>query len=141
MSKSDRRHPERPPSTQSDRDRVLYCPEFRRLASVTQVALAEGGLIFHNRLTHSLKVAQIAVLLGRKLTEESPDRARGHGGIDLDMVETAALAHDLGHPPFGHVTERRLDRLMLEKAALDGFEGNAQSFRIVTTIAVHAVGH
>jgi dGTPase len=143
MSKRDRRHREEignEQATQPDRDRILYTPEFRRLAAVTQVAVAEGGLLFHNRLTHSLKVAQIARRLAKRLQDNQPELADAYGSIDEDTVEAAALAHDLGHPPFGHIAEKRLDRLLTVKDA-DGFEGNPQSFRIVTKLAVYRGKH
>ena len=116
--------------TQRDRDRVLYSSAFRRLAGITQVASPEVGHLFHNRLTHTLKVAQVAVRLTQRLLTTGVDPA----AIDIDAVETAALAHDLGHPPFGHVAERELDKLA---RSWGGFEGNAQSFRIVTKLAVN----
>ena len=94
MGRGDRRHVDAPGGGQPDRDRILYSPEFRRLAAVTQVADAEGGLLFHNRLTHSLKVAHIALRLARNLINEYADLATAHGGIDPDVVESAALAHD-----------------------------------------------
>ncbi len=136
MNRSTRRYAE-PSTSQSDRDRILYNPEFRRLASVTQVAVAEGCLLFHNRLTHSLKVAQIARRLASRLNSQYRELADALGGIDEEVCESAALAHDLGHPPFGHVAERRLDKLMVKGDVADGFEGNPQSFRIVTKLAVH----
>ena len=121
---------------QHDRDRLLYCSALRRLGNVTQVVSADHGYIFHNRLTHTLKVAQIARRLAeyfrkdkkykRKLIEEL-------GGLDPDVVEAAGLAHDLGHPPFGHLAETVLDDLAKNAG---GYEGNAQSFRIVTKLAV-----
>ena len=124
-------------ATQRDRDRLLYCTNFRRLAGVTQVVAANEGHIFHSRLTHSLEVAQIARRIGEYLREEFPAEADAHCGIDPDAVEAAALAHDLGHPPFGHVAEEELDRLIREDEHLfDGYEGNAQSFRTVTKLAV-----
>jgi dGTPase len=129
---------------QQDRDRVLYSAEFRRLAGVTQVVGPGDGEVFHNRLTHSLKVAQVA----RRLVEmfldrpDSRERAEAWGGIDPDVVETAALVHDLGHPPFGHAAEAELDRQVSRSIrertgqAGAGYEGNAQSFRIVASLAV-----
>ncbi|MBD1882133.1 HD domain-containing protein, partial [Coleofasciculus sp. FACHB-T130] len=99
---------------QIDRDRLLYSTYFRRLSQVTQVASASEGSIFHNRLTHSLKVAQIARRLAEKLiqdTSSNPGLRDKCGGLDPDVVESAALAHDLGHPPFGHVAEKELDKL------------------------------
>ncbi len=122
---------------QRDRDRVIYTGALQRLANVTQVAGSGEGLIFHNRLTHTLKVAQIARRLAEKLLREQPDVARELGGLDPDVVEAAALAHDLGHPPFGHIAEEELDALARRHNALEGFEGNAQSFRILTKLATH----
>jgi len=120
-----------------DRDRILYSSAFRRLDGVTQVAAVREQHLLHNRLTHSLKVAQ----LGRRMAQRLlADDTGFHGGLQddrasfPDVVESAGLAHDIGHPPFGHAVEKVLaDRM----AAFGGFEGNAQSFRIVTKIAVH----
>jgi dGTPase len=121
-----------------DRDRLLYASAFQRLASVTQVVSPSEGNVFHNRLTHTLEVAQIARRLAEKLRgESSPELVEALGGIDPDVVEAAALAHDLGHPPFGHIAEKKLDELAKSNNASDGFEGNAQSFRIVTRSAAH----
>ena len=120
---------------QRDRDRILYTSAFRRLARVTQVVSADEGHVFHNRLTHSLQVAQ----LGRRIAEKQVNEQLAIGmpaqDIDPDVVEAACLAHDLGHPPFGHIAEKELDRLATEEGLTDGFEGNAQSFRIVTRLA------
>ena len=88
---------------QRDRDRIQYTDALQRLAAVTQVASPEEGLILHNRLTHTYEVAQIARRLAEKLLAEQSELARRLGGLDPDVVEAAALAHDLGHPPFGHV--------------------------------------
>jgi dGTPase len=136
-SKSDQRS-----AGQRDRDRILYASAFRRLGGVTQVVLAiEEGHVFHNRLTHSLKVSQIARRLAEKILHdtEGDAKAKAHiadlGGLDPDVVEAAGLAHDLGHPPFGHIGEQELDRLACQWNR-DGFEGNAQSFRIVTRLAL-----
>ena len=119
-----------------DRDRVLYCDPFRRLLGVTQVVGAHEGLTFHNRLTHSIKVAQIARRLAEHtLNEYGRDLTDALGGLDPDVAEAAALAHDIGHPPFGHATERTLDKLVRERGCPDGFEGNAQSFRVITKLA------
>ena len=125
-------------SAQRDRDRVLYCSYFRRLAGVTQVVGPSEGHLFHNRLTHTLEVAQVARRLAEKLMRDDPEQADALGGIDPDVVEAAALAHDLGHPPFGHIAEWELDRLARKvNSDHDGFEGNAQSFRIITRLAPH----
>src|SRR5690349_22051010 len=121
-----------------DRDRIAASPHFARLAGVTQVVSPNGaGLLLHNRLTHSLQVAQVARAIAERLGEESGPVVDKLGGCDPDVVEAAALAHDLGHPPFGHLGEQVLDRLARHRFGLpDGFEGNAQSFRIVTTTDV-----
>jgi dGTPase len=123
-----------------DRDRIVTSPFFARLGGVTQVISPGGaGLLVHNRLTHSLKVAQVARAIAERLAGD--DRfgvlLEKLGGCDPDVVEAAALAHDLGHPPFGHLGERVLDRLAREQLGLpDGFEGNAQSYRIVTSTEI-----
>ena len=136
-----------------DRDRIRYTRYFRRLSGVTQVAHAEEAQLYHNRLTHSMKVAQVASALGRIfLIRNDIDPAYATGrrlgqsnrpgssslatSLDPYVVEAAAHAHDLGHPPFGHCGEATLDDLVA-KASDDsaGFEGNAQSFRIVTALA------
>ena len=119
---------------QRDRDRILYTSAFRRLAWVTQVVSSWEGEPFHNRLTHTLEVAQIGRRLAEKLLNEQPEI----GGVDPEVVEAAALAHDLGHPPFGHAAERELDQLMRDAGAPDGFEGNAQTFRILTRLAIRS---
>jgi dGTPase len=121
---------------QVDRDRVQYSSAFARLAEVTQVVSADRGYVFHNRLTHSLKVAQLARRISEKLRAEQPSEAAALGGPDPDVAEAAALAHDLGHPPFGHIAEVELDKLARDSGLTDGFEGNAQSFRIVSKLAV-----
>jgi dGTPase len=121
---------------QRDRDRILYSSAFLRLGHVTQVTAPETGRVFHTRLTHSLKVAQVA----RRTAESLPKQVeRGQlkderfSRIDPDVVEAAALAHDLGHPPFGHIAEEELHHAA---AKAGGFEGNAQSFRIVARLAL-----
>lgn len=123
-----------------DRDRVLYSDELRRLAGVTQVVGASEGNIFHNRLTHSLKVAQLAQRLTEHLRRRNGKLAEKYD-LNPHVAEAAGLAHDLGHPPFGHVAEEELDRLASKEVEgggdPDGFEGNAQSFRIVTRLAAH----
>lgn len=140
-SRYDRLHSDSPPDNRSagqrDRDRVLYTSAFRRLAGVTQVASADEGHVFHNRLTHSLEVAQVARRVAEKLSREQPAEA-GELGLDPDVAEAAALAHDLGHPPFGHTVEKELDRLVTERSVMDGFEGNPQSFRIVTKLSLRS---
>jgi dGTPase len=123
-----------------DRDRIISSPFFARLGGVTQVISPGGaGLLVHNRLTHSLKVAQIGRAVAERLAADPryADVLEKLGGCDPDVVEAAALAHDLGHPPFGHLGERVLDRLARHRLRLpDGFEGNAQSYRIVTSTEI-----
>jgi dGTPase len=121
---------------QRDRDSILYTTAFRRLAGVTQVVSPGEGHVYHNRLTHTLEVAQIGQRLAEYLVANQSELAAQHGGIDPSVVEAAALAHDLGHPPFGHVAEKELNRLLLEHKEIGGYEGNAQSFRIITKLAV-----
>jgi dGTPase len=117
-----------------DRDRVIYTSAFRRLVYVTQVASPDQAHVFHNRLTHSLQVAQVGRALAERLTLGREGLTQEPGGIDPDVVEAACLVHDLGHPPFGHTAEEELNRLV--KGSVGGFEGNAQSFRIVTKLAL-----
>lgn len=121
---------------QRDRDRVLYTSAFRRLVGVTQVVHAGEGQVFHNRLTHTFEVGQIAQRLAQFLLATQPALAAGE--VDPEVAQAAAWAHDLGHPPFGHVGEETLDRLVRATGVPDGFEGNAQSFRIVTRLAVRS---
>jgi dGTPase len=126
-------------SFQRDRDRILYSSAFRRLAGITQIVRAGEADVFHTRLAHTLKVAQV----GRRLAEfvianQTPQAITL--GVDPEVVESACLAHDLGHPPFGHLGEEVLNDLVLDKGDQDGFEGNAQSFRILTKLAVRFTG-
>jgi len=119
-----------------DRDRILYSAHFARLAEITQVVSPDRGYVFHNRLTHSIKVAQIARTIAEKFNSRHARECESLGGIDPDAAEAAGLAHDLGHPPFGHVGEEELNALVRRAGVPDGFEGNAQSFRVVCSLAV-----
>ena len=123
-----------------DLERIRFSPYFSRLSAVTQVIAQPGaGPLIHNRLTHSIKVTAVARAIAVKLTDAaSPTRAFAlEHGCDAVVVQAAASAHDLGHPPFGHLGERVLDRLARESLGLaDGFEGNAQTYRIVTALDV-----
>ena len=102
-----------------DRDRIIHATAFRRLKEKTQVFVAHEGDHYRTRLTHSLEVAQIARSLAHALR------------LDTDLAETVALAHDLGHPPFGHAGE---DELQAQMAPWGGFDHNVQTFRVVTKL-------
>src|ERR1700756_723837 len=118
-----RLHPEAPSATRSvfrrDCDRIIHSTAFRRLAHKTQVFVFHEGDHFRTRLTHTLEVAQVARALARAL------------GLDEDLAEALALAHDLGHPPFGHAGERALDHCL---GGHGGFDHNAQTLRMVTAL-------
>lgn len=138
MGREDRLHPGGPGDQrnpfQIDRDRLLYSEALRRLQGVTQVVSADEGVVVHNRLTHSLKVAQVARRIAENISSKhSAAELEAAGGLSPDVAEAAALAHDLGHPPFGHVAEEELQQL----ADHSHFEGNAQSFRILTKLEPH----
>ncbi|HEY8355894.1 MAG TPA: deoxyguanosinetriphosphate triphosphohydrolase [Ramlibacter sp.] len=118
-----RRHPEPKAPTrtefQRDRDRIVHSTAFRRLVYKTQVFLNHEGDLFRTRLTHSLEVAQLARSIARPL------------GLNEDLVEAIALAHDLGHTPFGHAGQDALDACMAQHG---GFEHNLQSLRVVDAL-------
>src|SRR5215813_12871517 len=102
-----------------DCDRIIHSTAFRRLAHKTQVFVFHEGDHFRTRLTHTLEVAQMARSLARAL------------GLDEDLAEACALAHDLGHPPFGHAGEHALDQCLTNYG---GFDHNAQTLRTVTAL-------
>jgi len=104
---------------QRDRDRIIHAGAFRRLKHKTQVFVEHEGDHFRTRLTHSIEVAQVARTIARAL------------GLNEDLTEAVALAHDLGHTPFGHTGEDALDALM---ATYGGFDHNAQALKIVTSL-------
>lgn len=117
---------------QRDRDIVLYTSAFKRLSGITQVVSSHTGHVFHNRLTHSLQVAQVGRSLAEKLLKLQGEISKGVS-LEPYAVEAACLSHDLGHPPFGHIAEEILNEQVRDDA--EGYEGNAQSFRIVTELA------
>ena len=124
-----RLHPEPESPTRSpwqrDRDRIIHSTAFRRLQYKTQVFVNHEGDFYRTRLTHSLEVAQIARSAARELA------------LDEDLAEALALAHDLGHPPFGHAGE---DALALAMKPFGGFDHNAQSLRVVTLLESRYAG-
>ena len=107
---------------QRDRDRIIHSSAFRRLKHKTQVFLEHEGDYYRTRLTHSIEVAQVARTISDVL------------GLNTELAEAIALAHDLGHPPFGHTGEDALSRWM---APFGGFDHNAQAIRIVTSLERH----
>jgi dGTPase len=125
-----RRHPEPPAPTRSDfqrdRDRIVHSTAFRRLVYKTQVFLNHEGDLFRTRLTHSLEVAQLGRSVARSL------------GLNEDLVEAIALAHDLGHTPFGHAGQDALNACMQGHG---GFEHNLQSLRVVDKLEERYLGY
>lgn len=112
-----------------DYARLIHSAAFRRLQGKTQLFPGGHSDFFRNRLTHSLEVAQIAKSIAIMINAKYPEFKRSN--IDTDLVETAALAHDLGHPPFGHNGEAALNDCMKNSG---GFEGNAQTLRILAKL-------
>ena len=147
-----------------DRARIIQSPEFIRLAGTTQVVSPNELAMFHNRMSHSLLVAETAKRFAERLKKDYANDHHISGlletQVDSDVVESAGLAHDLGHPPFGHAGEAELeacyrdftssvDKTKGAKTAsgvgpwtgIGGFEGNAQSFRIITRLAARTRQH
>jgi dGTPase len=120
-------------SFKRDYARLLHSASFRRLQGKTQLFPSSESDFFRNRLTHSLEVAQIADAIARQLN--CMDEFKNYP-IDLDLVQTASLAHDLGHPPFGHNGEEVLNEKM---QGAGGFEGNAQTLRLLVKIEKRAI--
>ncbi|WP_243546126.1 deoxyguanosinetriphosphate triphosphohydrolase family protein [Pseudodesulfovibrio tunisiensis] len=116
---------------EQDRDRIIYSPAFRRLQSKTQVFLSGEFDFYRTRLTHSIEVSQIGRSICNHLNRTS-DLLGPDFRIDESLVESLCLAHDIGHPSFGHAGERVLNDLMVGKAG--GFEGNAQNLRILVDL-------
>lgn len=114
---------------QIDRDRLIHSSEFRRLQGKTQVFLPGESDYYRTRLTHSIEVSQIGRSITNYITKKYSDIFNDTYYIDEDLIESACLSHDLGHPPFGHAGERTLNRLM---KAYGGFEGNGQTLRLLT---------
>ena len=126
----DPRQPDYRSVFQRGRDRLIHNAAFRRLQAKTQVFLSGEYDFYRTRLTHSIEVSQIAGSITRYLNDRSPQLGPDFH-LDLALVESCALAHDIGHPPFGHAGEHRLHELM---KPWGGFEGNAQTLRLITEI-------
>lgn len=127
----------------TDLERLRFAPSFSRLAEVTQVVTSGATVgVVHNRLSHTIKVTAVARAIANQVARAAPaDLLTKLGGLDQVVVQAAATAHDLGHPPFGHLGERVLDQLARNRFGLhDGFEGNAQTFRIITELEVRGPG-
>ena len=125
-----REYPEEPSNYRSvfqrDRDRILHCGSFRKLQFKTQVFLENKGDYYRTRLTHTLEVAQIARTVSKVL------------GVNSELAEAIALAHDLGHPPFGHTGEEELNKLLIDDG---GFDHNIQTLKIVTKLEQMYASH
>lgn len=118
------KHPDKRSRFEGDRDRIIHCAAFRRMQGKSQVFGMGGSDFFRTRLTHSLEAAQI----GKGIVIQC-------GEANMELVEAACLAHDIGHPPFGHTGENVLKELMSEYG---GFEANAQNLRILTELEVRS---
>jgi dGTPase len=125
-----------------DVDRIFYNYYFRRLAEITQVSSEHDRTLRHNRMTHSLKVAQVGRRLVQYLENDRRNKAgiQNARGIDRNVVTAAGLLHDAGHPPFGHIGEQQLNQWAKTHGLVDGYEGNAQTLRIILSLTVHQGG-
>jgi dGTPase len=128
VKKDDSRHEWRTPFWR-DYAKLIHSPAFRRLSYKTQLFPGHESDYFRNRLTHSIEVSQIAKSIGMKLNWDKSFSTKD--ALDLNLIEFACLAHDIGHPPFGHNGEYELDQIM---AQYGGFEGNAQTLRIISKL-------
>ncbi|MFD1886715.1 anti-phage deoxyguanosine triphosphatase [Paenibacillus wenxiniae] len=136
----ERQQPQSPRTKDQSRDeferdygRIVHSAAFRRLQSKTQVIGVGESDFPRTRLTHSMEVAQIARGIASSLNSKNKLLIESDQKIDSSLIEAAALAHDFGHPPFGHQGERALNEMM-HNVAKSGFEGNAQTFRILTSL-------
>ena len=134
-------HRDRRTEAERDRGRLGYSAYLRRLAGVTQVVSPElASAQMHSRSSHTHKVAMIAREIADHIARNADDNDQWRGviaaagGLDIAACEAAGLAHDIGHPPFGHAGEDALDNYLVNHGVADGFEGNAQTFRTVTRL-------
>jgi dGTPase len=133
MGASRRRSDDPRSDVEVDRDRLVHSHAFRRLQRKTQIVGVHSIDFFRTRLTHTIECAQLGRAITKRLTDDSWQQVVAEESHLADLVEAACLAHDLGHPPFGHTGEEALDELLTERWRMR-FEGNAQSFRIVTLL-------
>jgi dGTPase len=133
MGASRRRADDPRSDVEVDRDRLVHSHAFRRLQRKTQIVGLHSIDFFRTRLTHTIECAQLGRAICRRLSDGSWEQVVTDEAHLPDLVEAACLSHDLGHPPFGHTGEEALDTLLHERWGMR-FEGNAQSFRIVTLL-------
>jgi len=133
MGASRRRTDDQRSDVEVDRDRIVHSHAFRRLQRKTQIVGVHSIDFFRTRLTHTIECAQLGRAISKRLTDGSWEQVVERAEHLPDLVEAACLAHDLGHPPFGHTGEEALDQQLADRWGMR-FEGNAQSFRIVTLL-------
>lgn len=133
MGRSERKAGDPRSDVEVDRDRIVHSHAFRRLQRKTQIVGVRTVDFFRTRLTHTIECAQLGRALCQRLTDDAWQTVVTRREHLPDLVEAACLAHDLGHPPFGHTGEEALDALLADRYGMR-FEGNAQSFRIVTLL-------